>query len=529
MLTSSCMLLFFKALPKRIAESCPGQFRSVYRIEPLLPKNFTLWPFQRWIKLVLSCLFAVLCQGLPAASYFVAKTGSDSNPGTSALPFLTVQKGVKNAQAGDTVLVGAGTYSETVTSARSGASGSRIVVDGQGVATIHSILLAHQYLTLQDCTIAGKASGWWMFMAHGAHNCVISNNVFDGEYNTNMFEMLRWDTPESGHLPWGTNVASDTLVISNTFKRSIGMPVITVFGDRNVIKNNRLIDGDAVDWFRVWGRTNYIVGNLCSNLFFSGIENNHPDFFQSFGLNGHGAKAIIIESNLVIGAHQDAQLCMFEGQDCVDLRDFTFRNNLFIGVSAKGTMACPDVKWYNNVFYNCSTNPLTAGSALIFAYGTNPNYTNRATTSGHGGQVFNNVFLNCGDGRTSAGWYSFDTQLTNVLADYNFVSKNNYQAVDVNPLHQSIGDPGGWNTWKWWEPHGINGGDPKFVNESQLDFRLKEGSPLIGKALPLNQLFTTDMRGTTRGAKWDIGALQFQAGGTVFYPIPPNNLRLLAR
>jgi hypothetical protein len=45
-----------------------------------------------------------------SATYYVAKTGLDSNPGTSTSPFLTIQKCVNTMVAGDTCLVGNGTY-----------------------------------------------------------------------------------------------------------------------------------------------------------------------------------------------------------------------------------------------------------------------------------------------------------------------------------------------------------------------------------------------------------------------------------
>jgi len=38
-----------------------------------------------------------------ATEYYVAPTGSDSNPGTQASPFATLQKGADTAVAGDTV------------------------------------------------------------------------------------------------------------------------------------------------------------------------------------------------------------------------------------------------------------------------------------------------------------------------------------------------------------------------------------------------------------------------------------------
>ncbi len=55
-----------------------------------------------------------------AAEYYVATTGSDSNAGTLAAPFATLQKGVNTAVAGDTVWIRGGTYNIT-TPATSGA------------------------------------------------------------------------------------------------------------------------------------------------------------------------------------------------------------------------------------------------------------------------------------------------------------------------------------------------------------------------------------------------------------------------
>jgi MYXO-CTERM domain-containing protein len=48
-----------------------------------------------------------------ATDYYVATTGSDSNAGTMAAPFATLQKGVNTAVAGDTVYIRGGTYSIT--------------------------------------------------------------------------------------------------------------------------------------------------------------------------------------------------------------------------------------------------------------------------------------------------------------------------------------------------------------------------------------------------------------------------------
>ena len=62
----------------------------------------TLTPF------VLTPLFA---QG---ATYYVAKTGSDSNSCTAAAPCLTIRKGISVMSGGDTLVIGDGTYEEFI-------------------------------------------------------------------------------------------------------------------------------------------------------------------------------------------------------------------------------------------------------------------------------------------------------------------------------------------------------------------------------------------------------------------------------
>jgi len=45
-----------------------------------------------------------------AATYYVATTGNDANPGTQAQPFRTIQKGLAVVRAGDTLYLRGGTY-----------------------------------------------------------------------------------------------------------------------------------------------------------------------------------------------------------------------------------------------------------------------------------------------------------------------------------------------------------------------------------------------------------------------------------
>ena len=72
-----------------------------------------------------ACMSVLLASGpASAAEFYVSPTGSDSNPGTMAAPFATVQKGNDSAAAGDTIWMRAGTYNCTtqITLSKSGTS-----------------------------------------------------------------------------------------------------------------------------------------------------------------------------------------------------------------------------------------------------------------------------------------------------------------------------------------------------------------------------------------------------------------------
>jgi len=60
---------------------------------------------------------------LQGTTYYVAPDGDDSNPGTEAEPWQTIQKAADTLLAGDTVYIRAGTYSERVAPLNSGSAG----------------------------------------------------------------------------------------------------------------------------------------------------------------------------------------------------------------------------------------------------------------------------------------------------------------------------------------------------------------------------------------------------------------------
>ena len=68
-------------------------------------------PVRSWHLLVLTGVLTLFGQGASAATYYVATTGSDSNPGTQSAPFRHLTKAAATAtQPGDTVIIMDGTY-----------------------------------------------------------------------------------------------------------------------------------------------------------------------------------------------------------------------------------------------------------------------------------------------------------------------------------------------------------------------------------------------------------------------------------
>ncbi len=87
-----------------------------------------------------ACMLTLLLIGAAgaafAADYYVAPSGSDSAPGSSARPFRTIGRGAEAAHPGDTVHVRGGVYRECVRPPRSGEAGKPISYTAEGPAAV---------------------------------------------------------------------------------------------------------------------------------------------------------------------------------------------------------------------------------------------------------------------------------------------------------------------------------------------------------------------------------------------------------
>ncbi len=139
-----------------------------------------------------------------AAEYYVSPTGSDSNPGTLAAPFATIQKGADTAVAGDTVWLRGGTYAITtpntggagITFSKSGTSDTNRINYFAYTGEIPKIDFSNMKISTSGYTMGFVVTGSWLHFK-GIEECCVpmntsSNNGFaiDDPASNDIFELL---------------------------------------------------------------------------------------------------------------------------------------------------------------------------------------------------------------------------------------------------------------------------------------------------------------------------------------------------
>ena len=266
-----------------------------------------------------------------AASYYVSKTGSDTNSGAQASPWLTVAHAAAVASAGDTVTINPGTYSEDVTLSKSGTSTARITFTGSGL--VQSFSVSGNYITITHVSVGDGSTV--NNSTSTAINCTGSHILVD----TVTMNLQSPGTPAaSASTAWQSSGANNTVQNCDISHTAGGFAAIVMTGTstNNLAFNNKIhdiLDGDALN---IWGVNNIIRGNEVyaltgPNYGKPGVD--HPDFLQTYGPPSGGGDApannIIVENNYVHDC--DAQIGNLDNPDST-FHDWTWRNNIFSNV-----------------------------------------------------------------------------------------------------------------------------------------------------------------------------------------------------
>lgn len=428
---------------------------------------------------VLFCFIGLGFSSVEAATYYVDKTGNDSGLGTQTQPWLTIQKAANTATAGDTVLVGAGAYPEKVTINVSGVSGSPVTFATSGNVTVGGFYVTGSYVVVRGFSLDGtgvNANEGAITLTATANFNSFSDMAVNGSHDLTS----SW----GGIQTYGNDGTFSNISITNPHGHSI-----VLIGVRNLVSGCHVTDSNGWDIFRVVGSDNRIAG--CTITASNPLANpNHCDIIQSFNDAGDVvSQNVIFENNLVTQGTDYQFGNITDDQENGAISNWTFRNNIFVDVTNCLNLYAPGFHFYNNTFVRVGA---TSGWVIIWGSGS----------AGHANDtdVRNNIFYQCGmPDRANDGWYGGDP-VTGAVADNNLVVGTGAGLVKAG--FQANG----------FEAHGLNGQDPLFVNSSLGDFHLQAGSPAIGAGVALNNLFTTDFYGTSRGSAWDLGALEAKAG-----------------
>lgn len=418
---------------------------------------------------LLACI-VLSVTSLSAKTYYVSTDGNDTNQGSKGKPWKTIQKAADTMMPGDMVIVKEGTYEETIKTTRDGEAGKRITFKASGLVKTHGFKINHPYTTVDGFEVNGKNS----IILTKNNIEVLNNHCIDS------YIMIMYDSNAANCLIKGNHVQS-------TYPWGNDWPAIEIWGSNNVAEYNEVGPSADADAFRTFGHNNIIRNNYIHDITLSPGSKAHTDIFQTFGVRGwEVAHDIVFENNLIL--NNIAQLFMTSCSGDTAIHDFDVRNNVIVNIKYQGNVGIPNLRFYNNTCINADP---TNGFALYI-------HAVQKTLNPTGCQVFNNIFINCGGDKntTMKGAYYIQGDVKNCKCDYNYVARgaeNGYAPLTGNT-----------------EEHGINGGDPMFVDPARGDYRLKPNSPAINKGATLKG-FNYDKEGIIRpqGAAWDIGAFEY--------------------
>ena len=420
---------------------------------------------------------------------YVSPSGSNSNDGSSGRPFQTLNYALQKVSTGGTIHLSAGTYPDTAATNRSGTASQPITIVGAGsnvTIITGSFSILNDYYILSGVKIQGR-----YLSTEGSHNVIRDNEFTGGTQGVYLTDNSAARNGSAG--------PSFNLITNNTFYMPIGNGMVVMTGHDNTVSKNMFRNNNGYDALRVWGVNQVISDNIFDRMITGSQANpphtNHADIIQTFDSSTHyPARGIIFERNYVTDSV--SQLGNMEKSANSEMREWTFRNNVFIRSRIQLNNYLPYVKVYNNTAYAV---PAANTLGFRFAYSD-------VNESADYGEVYNNIFI--GDG----GFYGINSNTVGGKADYNIVANLDGSANAKLTVK---------------EAHGIDGGivpNDVFMDISRGDFRLKAGSIAIDRGMNLNSTgFSSDYSGASRpqGSAWDIGAYEYVGGGVVTPPIIP--------
>jgi hypothetical protein len=466
----------------------------------------------------------------PGRRFFVARNGSDANPGTQARPWRTIQKSADTVPAGSTVEIRGGTYHERVVVRVSGAPGAWITfrnhagehvridggglgpfegiaglvaIDGRSYVTVRGLELADfhdfadrfvpagvfvtgraHHIALRDLDVHGIATG-----SADAHGIAVYGTSGDAPIH---------DVTIDGNAVHDNHLGSSESVVVNGNVRGWAIT-------HNHVYRNDNIGIDAIGFEGKAPRDDQAREGVIADNLVTDIDTRGNPAYDEDGGNCRCADAIYIDG----------------GRDILVERNRLLRSNIALEIASEHSSgSASNVLARNNLLADSTTIGLAMGG-----YDRERGSTVNARVVGN--TLINNDTLHTGSGEILLQFQVYDSRIVD-----NVVVANDQGILLANPFTENAGnvvDANDWwvsgdANWEWKtvtydtfaayrrgtgnDPHGLFA-DPRLGAGG----RLLPRSPAIDAGLDTPLAGATDLYGAPRrqGRAIDIGAVEMPA------------------
>jgi len=319
----------------------------------------------------------------PAATYYMATSGSDSNAGSSSYPFLTLKRSMQAMTAGDTLIIRDGTYTGTSnqitnsqyppvsattwTTIKAEHDGG-VTFDGQGTRDMLSV------------TFYSATNCYWKF--EGIIWCKAYSTVVYTSF-CNYIKFLRCGAYDAGSGNTGIFIVGrgcNYVLLEGCYAWGSGRTAISAYGNptstthiifRNCVgRIDRVSASDPIYTFGMYSVDYGLVQNCIA------IDNDQTSYYLNNGGDWAGgfttpstdkdATNITFENCIVLNSHIGG---IFTSGNVYHSYDTTFRNCIVWDVSSKSAAVNINMfRGYRNVVDHC-----TFGVASMYtgSYGLN--------------------------------------------------------------------------------------------------------------------------------------------------------------
>ena len=484
------------------------------------------------LRLMLLLIIPIITQA--QNDYYVSTTGSNANDGSLANPWQTIQYGVNQLAAGDTLNILAGTYPEKIDIDVSGTlanyitirnyQNDAVILDASSFSDDSAIIWTdNAYLRIQGLhltnNIYNNASG--LALQDVAHHIeIINNKISNIKFSDNANAPVNTNTnavPLSIYADNATTPIHDILIKGNeVFNNQTGYSE-NIAADGNftnfIIEDNTVHDNTNIG-IDIGGNYNVVStpandhgrnGIIRNNL----VYNCNSPYSTAAGIYIDGGWDIVVENNICHHNGYGGEIgCEENGTtERIVFRNNIFYNNIYAGmhlgaydVNTTGNVL--DSQIYNNTFYQNDTGLNYNGELIL--------------TQSQNCSIANNIFYIS----SQNVFITSERTQTNFLLDYNLVFANAGEtAIETDVNGTSYTGLANYYTAIGQGQHSVFA-NPLFTDADNLDFHLQTNSAAIDAGDPNYSAATdeVDMDNQSRIVNniIDCGADEYGSTAAVF-------------